>query len=193
MAHIIITGPGRSGTTFLVRILARLGYETGFKPDEEVYYDNLRAGYEYITEDFSFDEPTPEQFEQLPHVLKGPEWSYHLKPFIKAGYLEVEHIILPIRDLDIAVQSRLDVGLFWRVDLDHLVESQTEVMAAALGRVVEACVLFELPCTVLRFPELITNEEYCFYKLTDVFDISRIEFRKAFRELSNPKQIKWHA
>jgi hypothetical protein len=170
MAHIIITGPGRSGTTFLLRLLTVLGFDTGFKPDDQFYYDNLRAGFEYISEDFSFDEPAPGH---------------------KAGYLQVEHVILPIRDLDIAVKSRLDVGLFWKVDLDNLVESQTEVMAAALGRVVEACVLFELPCTVLRFPELVTNEEYCFYKLTDVFDISRPEFRKVFRELSNPEQIKW--
>lgn len=193
MGHIIITGPGRSGTTFLIRMLTRLGFDTGFEQDEDrFYYQNLRAGFEYINDGFSFDEPTPGQFEPLPRVLKGPEWSFHLKPFIKAGYLEVEHIILPVRDLDLATASRLDAGLIWRVWPDRLAESQAEVMAEALGRVVEACVLFELPCTVMRFPDLVVSEEYCYQKLNGVLPLERAAFGKAFNELSNPDQIKWH-
>lgn len=191
MGHIIITGPGRSGTTLLVRLLTRLGFDTGFKDDDSSYYEPIRAGFEY-NNGFSLNDPAPEQFANLPHILKGPEWSFYLKPFIKAGYWEIDHVILPVRDLDLATASRLDAGLIWRAWPDRLVESQAETMAEALGRVVEACVLFELPCTVMRFPDLVINEEYCYQKLSKALEINRAEFGKAFNELSNPEQIKWH-
>lgn len=193
-AKIIITGPGRSGTTFLMQLLTRLGFDTGYRPDDALLYDPVyRAGGETHVKDIDLDDARQAEqvIKAIPQILKGPQWSFLLKPLLMRGYIEVEHIILPIRDLDLSVKSRLDAGLYWEVDPANLVESQTEVMAAALGRVVEACVLYSIPCTIMHFPTLVEDADYCYQKMREVFQIPKSDFLGVFHDLANPSQIKW--
>ena len=78
MGKILITGPGRSGTTFIVQMLTRLGFDTGFKPGEEHYHPNLRAGCEW-TIDVDLEKDSAEKISEVmkagPRVLKSPEWG----------------------------------------------------------------------------------------------------------------------
>ena len=46
-SHIIITGTGRTGTTFLVQLLTNLGLETGFTRQNMALFENARAGLEH--------------------------------------------------------------------------------------------------------------------------------------------------
>ena len=47
--HFVITGTGRTGTTFLIELLTNLGLETGFRPAElsSKKSKNARAGFEH--------------------------------------------------------------------------------------------------------------------------------------------------
>jgi len=171
-----------------MRLLTRLGFDTGFEDGGQHYHDNIRAGFELVPTE---QDKWQARLDEWPRILKGPQWSFYLKPFIQAGLLEVDHLILPVRDLDAATRSRLDVGLFWNVDPEDVEGSQSMVMAAALGRVVEAALLYEIPCTLMHFPTLVKDFEYCYQKLNRALHIDKAEMRAAFNELANPKQIKW--
>jgi len=59
VGKIIITGPGRSGTTFLVQLLTRLHFDTGWEPYREPYFNAQRAGCE-IKLDFDLESAAAE-------------------------------------------------------------------------------------------------------------------------------------
>lgn len=184
----IITGSGRCGTTFLIQLLTRLDFNTGFTPYEEPYIPDLRAGSEW--------EGNAEDIANFPEIIKGPIWAFYLKRLLEQRLIEIRHIILPIRDLDLATKSRLDVGLKWHIPPDAgliaLEEMQQNlIMAAAVGRVVESCMLYSIPCTTMLFPLLVENESYCYRQLSEVFNIDKDKFHNEFNELARPEQIKW--
>ena len=198
MGKILITGPGRSGTTFVVQMLTRLGFDTGFRLDDEHYHPNLRAGCEWMI-DVDLERDNAEHIAEVmkagPRVLKSPEWGLILKGLLTLGLIEVDHVVIPLRDIDIAAKSRVDAGLLWWIDKrlegDELVQDQASIMALALGRAIEACMLFSVPCTMMLFPHLVKNEAYCYRKLSALGDIDRGEHTRIFNELANPEQIKW--
>jgi hypothetical protein len=185
VGKILITGPGRSGTTFIVQLLTRLGFDTGFRPDDDTYKDDIRAGCEFIVGvdlECDSEERIRKQLREAPRVLKSPEWGLVLKGLLTLNLMEVDHVVLPVRDLDVAAKSRLDAGLDWLVDPtlkgEERQQEQVMVHAMALGRAVEAC--------------LVMNEAYCYGKLSALGRIDRGEFTRVFLELARPGQIKWN-
>lgn len=197
MGKILIVGPGRSGSTFLVQLLTRLGFDTGWEPFREPYFDHVRAGCEWRIE---LDLAAPHDewrkaLSRLPRILKTPEWSLVLKHFVQNEIIEVDHVFIPLRDLDIAAKSRLDVGLDWHVeptdDYDYKLMDQASVHALALGRAVEVCEIFNIPYTIMKFPDFVENGQYCWQKLSEGLKIDRGEFSEIFSGLAKPEKIKW--
>jgi hypothetical protein len=76
-------------------------------------------------------------------------------------------------------------------------DSQVIACDVLLGKVVETAVLADIPMTYTRFPDIVMDEEYCWFKLnsvlTESFDIQldRERFREEFQQLSNPAGIKY--
>lgn len=194
MGKIIITGPGRAGSSFLVQLLTRLGFDTGFKVGEEGYREKWRAGCEHRLipdcDDLAYNRRV---LDAGPRVLKGPDWGLQLKFLLREGLMEVDHVLLPFRDLDVAAESRLDVGLDWGVDSTLTgvarIEDQGNIHALCLGRTIEACILYKIPCTIMHFPLLVESEEYCYQKLSIVGPIDRKDFSTCFQNLARPEQI----
>lgn len=196
MGKVIITGPGRSGTSFLIQLLTRLGFDTGFQPGQERYNEATRAGCEQpITVSIAGGYVDRRQLDRAPRILKSPAWGLALKGFVQHGVMQVDHVFLPIRDLDKAAASRLDAGLDWMViqtdDLEAKREDQASVLAMVLGRAVEACEVCDIPYTIMRFPRLVKDAAYCRAKLGEGLDMEGLDFESVFAELANPAQVKY--
>ena len=60
---VIITGTGRAGTTFLVRLLTELGLDTGYTRDnwQKDYFAHCNAGLEHELND-----------PKAPYIVKNP-------------------------------------------------------------------------------------------------------------------------
>lgn len=199
MGKIIITGPGRAGSSFLVRLLTHLGEDTGWTPEEDGYNDEWRAGCEQkVIVSLLEGEGTPERLAEAPRVLKSPDWSFLLKPVIQEGWIEVDHVFIPFRDLTKSAQSRLDVGLHWMCDAvegvsyDDLVGHQENIHGLALGKAMDAVWTCGLPHTVMFFPRLVQDADYCYNGLSRGLELERGEFDEAFSELARPTQVKWN-
>lgn len=185
---VIITGPGRSGTSFLVQLLTRLGMDTGYEPYNEYFVDELRAGCEYPG-DYTSD------FDKLPRFIKGPVWAYWLKYIVVNNITEIEHVVMPMRDLTESAESRLNVGLDFMVDKDyvkmpgpHLNEIQENVLAMLTGKVLEACYLYGIPLTLMRFPRLVQDDAYCWLKMSEFVEVDYGDFLKKWKELVNERR-----
>lgn len=151
--RILICGTGRAGTSFLVRLLTRLGYDTGYTPEKDGYDPDQRAGCELETNLWD----TQAAWDRLPRIVKSP----YLSEFLQVVPVPIEHVLIPVRDLAEVAQSRIDAGVFWGTD-EH---PTAEKMAEKLGLAVAACMTRSIPFTLMQFPRLIEDARYCLHVL----------------------------
>ena len=99
--HAIITGTGRTGTSFLVHLFTRLGLDTGFSLEQITSELNpiSKAGLESNIRD-----------PNAPYIVKSPSISNYIDEILDNPEIEVDLVIIPIRDIEDAVSSRVKVS-----------------------------------------------------------------------------------
>jgi hypothetical protein len=202
---IVIAGTGRAGTTFLVQLLTELGLETGFTKENSRghYYDHCSAGLEW-------ELTAPD----APRIVKNPALTLTLPELWRAGKAPpIEHVLIPIRDLQSAASSRVRVGMAAnagagttsRADasatgsaheipgglwLTSKPERQAEALAVAFHEFIHALAKEGVPFTLLTFPRFATDAEYCFSQLKFLLGgMTREQFDAAFRRCARPELI----
>jgi hypothetical protein len=157
---VIIAGTGRAGTTLLVQILTDLGLDTGFAPDAPID-DRAAAGLEL-----------PATGRNSPRIVKSPHFSRWLAGLLDDGRVDVEHVVIPIRDLDIAAASRVRMarygadlhtwgGLFGTARATR----QREALAVIEYDLMFTIARHDVPHTLLEFPRFASDWRYTYDKL----------------------------
>src|ERR1035441_6686184 len=96
--HLLISGTGRAGTTFLVQLLTELGLDTGFASSTDGIHAAANAGMEWQIEEI---------FKKTaPYVVKSPALTEHISEVLQAPDVVVDYMIIPIRDLFASAESR---------------------------------------------------------------------------------------
>ena len=190
--HIIISGTGRAGTTFLVQLLTALGFDTGFSDIRSHIYPHCNAGMELDILDPS-----------APYIVKSPWLCDHLDEVLRGGGIVIDHAIVPVRDLYAAAQSRRDVisrvdpslyggpdkvpGGLWHTTRP---EDQEKILTEQLYKLIYTLAKYDVPLVLLYFPRLVKDPEYLYRKLAFLLgDISYSTFLTAFQEVSRPELI----
>lgn len=182
---IVITGTGRSGTTLLVQLLTELGLDTGYRPGVKVDAQ-ARAGLER-------DILSP----SAPRVVKSPGLSTLLRGMLEQDLVEIEHVIVPVRDLDVASASRVRAAGYGRRPAAagglwgaRTAARQKERLAESFYELVSTLVDHDVPHTFLAFPRFAQDWEYAFGKLSFLAPgASPEEFRSAMEGLVRPDFI----
>jgi hypothetical protein len=185
--HIIISGTGRAGTTFLVQLLTELGLDTGFSDSSSGIFENCNAGMERDLRD-----------PDAPYIVKSPFLCDYLGELLENASITVEHAIIPIRDLYSAAESRRDVsrrsghdpaanGGLWHTDKP---ERQEDVLTHQFYKLLHTIAKHDIPMTLLSFPRLAQEPDYLYQKLTFlVGGIAHDAFYSAFRAIARPELI----
>jgi hypothetical protein len=200
--HIVISGTGRAGTTFLVELLTHLGLDTGFTPQKlELRKDeNARAGLERDIRN-----------ERSPYVIKSPQFCDMAEEVLAAGDIIIEHVFIPMRDVHAAAESRRyvraaaqareslltrmaktlrprrDPGGLWHTTNGH---EQEIILLQKLYNLLLALSGAEIPVTLLRFPRLVNDPSYLFLKLKPLLgDITIDQFIEAFEKTVDPNLV----
>ena len=193
--HVIITGTGRAGTTFLIELLTNLGLDTGFKPGEIELDEIARAGLELDIRD-----------ENAPYIVKNPWFMDYAKEVFARKDIEIEHIFIPVREIHAAAKSRSLVDKQARSQMDILrrffkksstikgaywhAKNQKEQERVLLDKMFNFLLNVSdtyIPVTFLRFPRIVNEAEYLFKKLSPILSgISYTEFSTVFNEIANP-------
>jgi hypothetical protein len=185
--HIIIAGPGRSGTTLLVRLLDELGFDTGAARLQ--YFDHARAGLE------TADILDPE----APHVVKKPNLTWELQGLLEAGELkpeQVEWLVVPLRDLDAmaasrtaitAVERRFDAsGGLVRTRWPHRQRSRLAELTYGLF---QTAAHFELP--LIEYPLFAIDQAYAYRRLSPLLGgRTAAEFERAWQAVVDPSLVR---
>jgi hypothetical protein len=156
---ILITGTGRAGTSLLVAVLTDLGLDTGFKQGVTIP-SGRNAGLERRIRD-----------ADAPRIVKAPGVMFALDTVIAEG-VQIDHILMPIRDLEVAAASRVRVAEYGRhqgvaggLAGTAWPGSQERVLARAFYDFMREVAERDIACTMLAFPRFASDWEYTYRRL----------------------------
>jgi hypothetical protein len=182
----LIAGTGRAGTTVLVQLLDACGLET--RSDELVYSPQARAGLE-----------TPLRGGNAPYVVKHPYLYDELTILIRNGFdpARIDGIIVPLRDLDDAAASRIEIfletdeitvdGGLWR---SLRPGAQKPALAVSVHELLFTASSNNIPLYFLVFPRFVSDAEYAWRCLAPVVpDTTQEDFVAKHRALMRPDLV----
>ena len=166
MDKIYITGTGRCGTTFLIKLFTFLKFDTGYTKDNYArsIHKNCNSGMERLYKD-NF------------HVLKSPVFIDQIGTIVADKSINIEAFIVPIREYDVSAQSRVNHGRrcggLWNAsDKKSQIEFYHSVMAKYLYHMVK----HEIKTIFLDFDAMVNDKQYLFDKLTPVLSKRNIDY-----------------
>lgn len=198
--HVVIAGTGRSGTTFLVELLTNLGLDTGFTPQDlrTKKFEVARAGLE-----------TNILKENCPYVVKDPSFHKIAKEVFESDTYVIDHLIIPVRDLEAAVSSR---NLVQKESLSQLslwerckriikrkrvpggllkrkpLQSQEEMLLYGFYELMLHAAVKSTPVTLIQYPKMLKDSDYLYQKLQPVLNgMSPEAFASVFNATVNLK------
>ena len=194
--HVVITGTGRAGTTFLVQLITYLGFDTGLSPDDpwKAFNNNARAG---IESDILSDD--------APYIVKSPAFATNVHKVIARDDIEIEHIFIPMRDLTAAAESRRHV--VQQTLRENPAARPSEIIGGLRGtdnpqdqeiyllRVIYHLLFHvsntNIPITLLRYPRLVQDSRYLYQKLAPILGdkVQYDDLNIAFQKLVRPEWV----
>lgn len=188
--HVIISGTGRAGTTFLVQLLTALKLDTGFDNPAAGMHPNCNAGMELdITRG------------DAPYILKDPFLCDYLDKVIEEYRVVIDHAVIPVRDLYSAAQSRRAVEknadpvnphdkVLGGLVHTKVPEEQELVLAQMFHNLFFVMAKHDIPVTLLHFPRFVNDPAYLYKKIRFLLpNTSYDEFLQGFREVARPELV----
>ena len=189
--HIVISGPGRAGTSFLVQLLTHLGLDTGFRIDGLELSYPARAGLE-----------TDIRMPNAPYIVKSPWLCDYIDQVLTNPLIRIDHAILPLRDFAAAAASRAYVqkaatgssdgeievpGGLWHVTQ---AAEQATVLRNQFTKLIEALARYDVPVTLLWYPRIVRDPGYIYEKLAFLLQAHDFtSFREVFERIQRPEFI----
>ena len=165
MGKIIISGTGRTGTTFLMQMFIRLGMDTGF------------------TEEDITDEPGLEWnlLNWEPRILKSPLFCADARKLVDT--VDIDYLIIPVRDIVEVAHSRRkrgdkDGGL-WGTKCPS---EQEDVLLKYFHNLCLEASKKDIPVIFINYPKSIRDSQYLYGKLKPILGTGYKEFEKIFNQ-----------
>jgi hypothetical protein len=168
MEKILITGTGRSGTTFLIKLFSFLNFNTGFNRDnykDSIHY-NCNSGME-------------RHYHENYYILKNPIFMSSIKDILENDAIKIKTVIIPIRDFKISALSRLNhnfnPGGLWNA-VDEL--SQIQYYKDILSNYIYFMTKYDINTIFIDFDKMISDKKYLFNKIKIILDEKDIDFEE---------------
>ena len=167
---ILITGTGRCGTTFLVRLFSYLQFDTGFdETNINNFIDEMaNAGLEVHHND--------------PHyIIKNPVYLEIMEEIVKS--VTIKNVILPIRNFEESAKSRSSHGTnkggLWQATNE---KEQIEFYNKILSNYIYTMTKYDITTTFIDFDRMVTDKVYLYQKIKGILDEKAISF-ETFSEM----------
>lgn len=203
-SHVVITGTGRAGTTFLVELLTQLRLDTGFSVENmaSAKYPDARAGLEHDIRE-----------NNCPYIVKSPWFCDHADEVVARPDIAIDHVFIPMRDLPAAAESRRYVSRVSAAKLPLLKRlrrlfkrksfpgglwitrsgkpgKQEEILLRQVYQMMWAVADTNTPVTLLRFPRTVKDPGYLYDKLKPILGgIGYPEFSVAYEKVVHPELV----
>jgi len=167
MEKILITGTGRCGTTFLIKLFSFLDFNTGY--DRSNYNlsisSNCNSGME-------------RNYNDNYYILKNPLFLKNIEYIVKDTSIKIKNVIIPIRDLKMSAMSRVKHshknGGLWNAT-DEL--SQINFYKNILTNYLLISTKYDISTIFIDFDRMINDDVYLYNKLKHILDEKHINFK----------------
>jgi hypothetical protein len=176
---ILITGTGRSGTTFLIKLFSFLEFDTGWNKDnyKNSISKNCNSGMERNHTD-------------KPYILKNPIFMRDIKNIIKDKSITIKTVIIPIRDYEISAASRVSHGRqnggLWCAN-DK--KSQIQFFKNIIADYIYYMTKYDIDTTFIDFDRMIKDKKYLFNKIKYILDEKKIGFDVFSKQYDNVSKV----
>ena len=166
MEKILITGTGRCGTTFLIKLFSWLNFDTGYNINnyKNSISNNCNSGMEKTYNDKFY-------------ILKNPNFMINIKHILEDKNVIIKKIIIPIRDYELSANSRVkhgkaDGGLWCAKDKGSQILFYRQIMSDYIYFMTK----YNIDTIFIDFDKMIHDKEYLFNKIKTVLDEKNIDF-----------------
>lgn len=167
MEKIYITGTGRCGTTFLIKLFSFLEYNTGFTDNnyDQFIFKNCNAGME-------------KDYSDNYYVIKNPSILDNIEMIVNDPTIIIKSVILPIRQYSNSAKSRVSLGLgecggLWNAtNEDEQVQFYNKIMANYIYIMTK----YDINTIFLDFDKMVNDKHYLFQKLKGILDEKGISY-----------------
>lgn len=166
MEKILITGTGRCGTTFLIKLFTFLNFNTGY--NRHNYHrsiaKNCNSGME-------------RHYKENYYILKNPTFMSQIENIIKdSKSITIKHVIIPLRDFKLSAKSRVNYGKknggLWNATDES---SQIEFYKNLLTHYIFISTKYDIDTIFIDFDKMISDNIYLFNKLKIILDEKNID------------------
>ncbi len=190
---IIVTGSGKCGTSYFMKLLSELGFDTGFDPTDPSTSHGYTGDKPYKGFEWTIRGKHACRKEGQPRIIKDPYLCLDLMERAEKWDWDIEHVYILLRDYkDVANHQ-------WHFRRDKSTSATEEdckgdyelKAAKFVGNIVSTVITESIPYTFLMFPRIVTDPQYLYdnlkHTLPDVGPYDR--FLQAFNKIADIKQI----
>ncbi len=192
-SKIIVTGPGKCGTSYFMKLLSELEFDTGFDAKDS----SVIAGYEGEKRYHGFEwtiRGKHAEKKDMPYIIKDPYLCLDLPERAKKWDWDIEHVYVLLRDYkDIANHHwRFSGSKQEDLNEEKFMEEYETKAAVFVGSIVQTVVREKIPHTFLRFPRMVTDPLYLWGDCPLLKDnIPYGTFRDAFEKVADVNNVHW--
>jgi hypothetical protein len=213
---IVISGPGRSGTSFLATLYRELGFDPGGG-----WRDDIRAGLEAadVVEINTLlctelnapvgPPPRPKLGEQHWHrvaeladkhgkklrgiakdreVAKDPRFAWTLRIWLEAG-AEIEHLVMTMRKVEDVIGSAGYAGMRKHPTTEEGLNGSRSTIIYRMGSLIATVGDYDLPHSILWFPRYLADPVKLHSRLVFPKPVDLPTFVKTFERTVNPEFV----
>jgi len=213
---IAITGPGRSGTSFLADLYRNLGFDPGGGWDKKINAGREHPEVVQINDELykELDIPLGPPVTNLGAqrwdlvgeladrygdrlraiagklaVAKDPRFSWTLRVWLEAK-APIEHVVLTFRRTDdVQASARLSgMGVKETAPIEYRNQARS-VLIYRIGSAITAVADYPVASSLLWFPDYLEEPERLYDQLAFPTPVDREKFLKVFRKTVNPKNV----
>lgn len=189
--HVLITGTGRAGTSFLVQLLTNLGLNTGYATDNFALDPIAHAGLEFDARNAN-----------APYIVKSPWICDYIEDLLQDVSVRIDHVLIPVRNFEAAAASRAHVqkintgiedgsmpvpGGLWHTEK---ASDQVGVLQERFTRLVEQLVRSDVEMTFIWYPRLTQDAAYLRSKLANALPMpDEKTFEEVFTRTIRPEWV----
>ncbi len=178
MEKTLITGTGRCGTTFLIKLFSFLDFNTGYNRNNYKLniFSNCNSGME-------------RNYKEKYNVLKNPRFMEDIENIAKDTSITIKNVIIPIRELKMSAKSRVNHGIGARGGLWNAKDesSQIDFYKNILTNYIVISTKYDIKTIFIDFDKMINDKTYLFNKLKNILDEKNIDlntFSRVYDEVS---------
>jgi hypothetical protein len=173
----LVSGTGRCGTTFLMKLFTCLKLNTGITKEQikKNIYQNCNSGIELNIE------------KTNAYIYKNPTYARTLNDIVKKNII-VDFLIVPVRDYKISADSRGKFGLkknggfCWNA---KNVESQINEYYKSISILLLDITKLNISTIFLDYDKMICDKEYLYQKLLPLFSKFNIDYDSFCKEFDD--------